>query len=83
MQAIQTKFIGPTNRLGARVSAKAQAGRIIVPWDHHLSPDNNHKVAAVMFAQKFEWKGELVGGGLPDGSMVWVFTASLSPRGVS
>ena len=66
-QAITTKYIPPTNYLGARVRAKAQAGAITVPWDDELEVDENHRRAAIEFARKWEWHGRLVGGALPNG----------------
>lgn len=65
MQAIITKFHGPTNVRGSRVSATAEAGRVILDWDHALNPDDNHKSAAMALAAKFKWDGHYVGGHLP------------------
>lgn len=74
-QAIVTKYHGPTNSKGARISAKAQAGRIYVPWDYALDVFENHKAAAKVFADKYGWnekeRGAPVkfhGGALPDGT---------------
>lgn len=66
-QAITTKYVGPTNLSGSRIIVSAQAGRMIVPWDHALDTDENHTRAAQAFADKWEWKGKLVGGALPNG----------------
>jgi len=60
-QAIETRFAGPTNHRGARIIVRAQAGRMTVPWDHALNSDENHRVAAEMFAQKWGW-GRVKGG---------------------
>ena len=65
MQAIITKFHGPTNVRGSRVSATAEAGKITLSWDHALNSDDNHKAAAEAFARKFNWTGTYVGGHLP------------------
>jgi hypothetical protein len=73
MQAIQTRFVPASNRNGSRVSARADAGRIIVEWDHALNPEGNHRAAAEALAARFGWKGRLIGGGLHDGSFAWVF----------
>lgn len=73
MQAIRTKYHGPGNVRSSRVSASAQAGRIVVDWDDSLNPEENHAMAARLFAQKFEWKGKLAQGVLADGSHVHVF----------
>lgn len=72
MQAIHVRFLGPTDFRGARWKATAQAGSVIVPYDHaanHGGPD----VAARALCDKLKWKGELVEGGMPDGSRVYVF----------
>ena len=71
-QAIVTKYHGPTNTRGARVSATAQAGRIYVEWEDGLGIEANHAAAAEAFARKFDWFGRWVQGGLPDGSHVHV-----------
>lgn len=36
MQAIVTKYLGPTNHRGARIVAKAQAGRKVYAWQDDL-----------------------------------------------
>lgn len=68
MQAIVTKYHGPTNHRGARVTARAQAGRVTIPWSHELDIDENHRKAATVLAFKFGWSdhSDLVGGALPD-----------------
>ena len=54
-QAITTKFHGPTNHNGSRVSATCDAGRIIVHWDDALDVFQNHQRAAFMLALKLGW----------------------------
>lgn len=71
-QAIQTKYHGPTNRIGARVSARCDAGRIMVSWDNKLNADGNHRKAAETLAAKLGWTQKLVGGGLPGGGYAFV-----------
>lgn len=66
-QAIVTKYVGPTNFRGSRIVVSAQAGRMIVPWDHSLDVDENHARAAQAFADKWGWEGKLIGGALPNG----------------
>jgi hypothetical protein len=69
MQAIQTKYIGPSNVKGSRVKAKAQAGSITLHWDDSLNSDANHTAAALALAKKLGWTyGTWHGGGMPDGS---------------
>lgn len=67
MQAIITKYHGPTNHSGGRVSAKCDAARVVVPWDHALNIDENHKAAAKSLIQKLGWTGQWVSGGVADG----------------
>jgi hypothetical protein len=82
MQAIQTKFLGPTNFRGSRIKATCGAGSAIVEWDHSLDPHENHILAAYHLAvNKLEWTNwltnwlkmeNIVSGFLSDGSMVHV-----------
>lgn len=72
-QAIQTKFLGPTNTRPARVKAWADAGSVTVSWDHRLSIAENHRAAAaVALADRFNWGGEWIGGGLPSSGYAFV-----------
>lgn len=71
-QAIFTKFHGPTDTRGSRVSAKAEAGRIILDWDHALNSDRNHIAAAQYLAERKGWSGNWYGGGMP-GTSGYVF----------
>lgn len=66
-QAIVTKYHGPSNSRGSRVTAKAQAGSVTVSWDHALNSDANHAKAAEALAEKYGWSGTLAGGALPSG----------------
>ena len=45
-QAIETRYHGPTNYRGTRVSARANAGRIFLAWDHSTGIEENHARAA-------------------------------------
>jgi len=70
LQAIVTRYHGPTNYKGSRVSARADAGRIILPWDYALNVDENHAAAAHALADRLGWKEAigypaLAGGALP------------------
>lgn len=81
MKVIRTKYIGPTSVKGSRVSASTgETGqRIILDWPYELNPTKAHAKAARALCTKLGWDGpnyELVGGGFPDGTMVWVFTCS-------
>lgn len=67
MQAIVTKYLGPTNFRGSRVKATADAGSVTLSWDDALDSRSNHEAAAKALADKFGWRGRLIGGGLPTG----------------
>lgn len=56
-QAIETVYKGPTDHRGSRIIAKAQAGRVTVPYDHGLSIEANHARAAFVLASKYKWTG--------------------------
>jgi hypothetical protein len=71
-QAIQTRFLGPTNSRGSRVKAFAAAGSVTISWDHRLNPEQNHRAAAEMFANRMNWIGLYAAGTLPNGDMVFV-----------
>ncbi len=68
MQAIITKYLGPTNARGARVVAKCQAGKVTVPWDHAKGVDENHAAACLALTTRLNWGRGWVGGAMPDDS---------------
>jgi len=72
MQAIITKWIGPTNHRGDRIKATASAGSVTVPYERATNTEGAHRVAAVAFCAKFGWDFDHVSGDLPDGSLAWV-----------
>lgn len=91
MQAIRTKFIGPTNTRPARVKAECERGNLAVEWAQGLGVDSNHRRAAQMLLAKFaaedaekygktmgdhHW-GEFVSGTLTDGCGVHVLIGRL------
>ncbi len=69
MQAIITKFYGPTNHKGARIKATCEAGSIWMSYEYGLNIDGNHAKAAQMLIDKMGWNTEYysktVMGGLP------------------
>lgn len=66
MQAIITKYIGPTNTRGSRYKATAAAGSVTVSANYSLGIVGNHTRAAEALARKLGWAGHWVGGGSPD-----------------
>ena len=75
LQAIETKYLGPTNHRGARVRARCDAGRVIMPWDHALNPVQNHAAAARLLANRFGWDVRESHIGATQGGYVVVFTS--------
>lgn len=76
-QAITTKFLGPTDCRGARIVAKAAAGRRTYEWNYALGIEENHALAAQRLAEKLRWHGTWYGGGLPaDDGYVFVLAES-------
>lgn len=71
-QAIQVKYLGPTNYRGSRYKATAAAGSITVGVDDALSIESNVIAAAQALCDKFGWVGGMVYGQLADGSYVFV-----------
>ena len=67
-KAIVTKYHGPTNTRGSRISASDGDGnRVSVSYDHALSGEAVHRVAAEALCAKMKWTGRPVAGGLRDG----------------
>lgn len=54
-QAIVTRYHGPTNYRGSRISARADAGRIFRSYDHALNADENHAQAALDLMEQKGW----------------------------
>jgi hypothetical protein len=67
MQAIVTRYLGPTNHRGSRVKAWCEAGSLTLPWDAALDPDGNHMAAASALFRQLGWdeRSRLVGGTAP------------------
>lgn len=67
VQAIVTKYHGPTTHRGSRITASSQAGKVTVSWDHAMSAEGNHREAAAALASKLGWEGHWEGGWMPSG----------------
>jgi hypothetical protein len=79
MQAITTKYLGPTNFRGSRVKASCQAKTLIFGWQDNLNSSANHLAAAKALAAQLGWNyGRWIEAGLPDGSSVWVCDSKTS-----
>lgn len=82
MQAIQTRYFGPTNSRGSRIKAWAAAGTVTIDYPHELSGQACHRKAAEALIKKLGWDdahyGGLLGGQLSSGDYAFVFNSELS-----
>ncbi len=53
MQAIETKYIGPSNYRGSRIKATCERGSITISYDDALNSDDAHIAAADALVAKF------------------------------
>lgn len=65
MQAIVTKWHGPTNHKGSRVTARCDAGSVTIPWDDALDVMKNHRAAITALVKKLGWPGVWQMGSAP------------------
>ena len=73
MQAIVTRYHGPTNTKGTRYSATSSSGhKVYIHKKYELDEDDNHELAARALMKKLGWAGKIAGGSLKD-AHVWVF----------
>tara|TARA_R110002110_G_scaffold308657_1_gene522309 strand:+ start:219 stop:482 length:264 start_codon:yes stop_codon:yes gene_type:complete len=54
-QSIETKYLHPTNHKGARIVARCDAGRKVIPWEYELNAAENHALAACALATVLGW----------------------------
>lgn len=68
MQAITTKYVGPSNTKPGRIIATTASGlRLSVNYPHDLTTDDAHRMVAQKLADKYGWTGKMVAGGLKNG----------------
>lgn len=53
MQAIETKYIGPSNYRGSRIKATCERGSLTVDYDDSLDTEQAHIAAAKSLCAKF------------------------------
>lgn len=68
VQAITTKYLGPTNFRGGRIKASAAAGSMTMPYEHGAGIERNHAMAVQALANKYGWSSRWAQGGMPCGS---------------
>ena len=55
MQAIQVKYLAPTNTKGSRWKAFCYSGSITVPYNHDLNDEGNAIEAGYALLAKLDW----------------------------
>lgn len=78
MQAIITKYLGPTNVKGSRIKATCAAGSVTIDYPHELSGMDCHAKAAYALLAKMHWDYKLMGGQLPSGDYAFVLVDAAS-----
>jgi len=74
MKAITTKSIAATNTKPEKVKAFDEDGNsYTTSAGLAQTVKDTHKIAALGFMHKYDWKGEIIGGSVK-GGYVWVFT---------
>lgn len=48
--AIVTKYLGPSDKYGARILARTEGGTKYVPYEHAWNAEENHEAAAMQLA---------------------------------
>jgi hypothetical protein len=56
-QAIETRYLGPTDFRGSRVKATCEAASVTLSWDDALDSVGNHDAAARALIRKMRWEG--------------------------
>ena len=68
MQAITTRYHGPGNVRGSRISATTASGkRVYHECDDAVHVDRQHRDAAIKLCKLLDWHGTMVEGGLTSG----------------
>lgn len=85
MQAIETKYLGPTNSRGSRVKATCEAGSVVIEWDDALDSPENHDNAVRQLIARLDWasaaRGDWYRGGLK-GSRGYVYVCTYATEKV-
>lgn len=80
MQAIITKYFGPSHVKGSRVKATCEAGSLTIAWDDSIDSEPNHHTAALKLCAKLGWTGKLASGGMPKAGYCYAFVTRKGKR---
>lgn len=75
MKAIETHYLGSTDRRSSRIVASDSDGnKVTIPYPGELDTEKAHRKAAYILKNKMGWHGKLVGGSTKKG-YVFVFVS--------
>lgn len=72
-QAIETRYLGPTNTKGGRIKASAWGGSVTIGYPYSLDAQDAHKAAADALIAKMGWTGTYAQGGNAKGDGGYYF----------
>ena len=76
MKAITTKYHGPTNVRGSRISATDEdRNRVSLSYDDGLNSEENHDAAAIALCVKMKWTNHPLMRGHQKSGNVYVFVS--------
>lgn len=80
LQAIGTKYFGPTNHRGSRIKATTASGLYVYSeYDSGRSIEENHFQAALKLIRKLEWNpDEVYAGGWKPGQYVFTMSGTIA-----
>ena len=68
MQAIQTKFLGPTNTKPARIKAFTESGKsVVLSYEYGCGAEQNADRAVMTLCKRMGWSGTLHCGSTASG----------------
>ena len=79
MQAIRTRYHGPTNTRGSRITATCEAGSLTMPFDYSLNDEGNHRKAVELLMKRLQWVAVYQGGEF-GGDYYWVAKSAWTPE---
>jgi hypothetical protein len=79
MQAIRTRYHGPSDFKGSRINAKCEGATVSMPYNHGLTLQDNHAEAARQLADKLGWVG-IYHGGYFARDYYWVCESGWMPK---
>lgn len=80
VRILVTRYHGPTNTRGSRVSARVPSGRrLTLSWDYSMGTEANHERVACELAEIMGWDPPTMAGNLPGPDRVYVVAPKVQP----